>query len=115
MSDDTPRSETPSPSQEPHDKAFSSPGRRFLIAFFGLGSVSAGIGFAVKIYEFTDDLLDDHGIRFAGVHLLTYALVAVGFLLLLAFAYFSGHFSDIEAPKYDLLQEEREHDLRDFA
>ena len=89
--------------------------RRFLIAFFGTGSVVAGVGFCVKIHEFTDDLLAEEGIRFAGVHLLTYALVAVGFLLLLTFAFFSGHFSDIEAPKHDLLEQEREHDHRQFA
>jgi hypothetical protein len=99
----------------PRDRALSSSRRRFLIAFFGVGSVAAGLGFCVKIYEFTDDLLAEEGIRFAGVHLLTYGLVALGFLTLLAFAFLSGHFADIEAPKYDLLRREREHDIRDYA
>ena len=92
----------------PNDAASSPRLRRFLIAFFGTGSVCAGVGFCVKIYEFTDDLLAEEGIRFAGVHLLTYALVALGFLLLLTFAFLSGHFSDIEAPKYDLIDQERD-------
>lgn len=89
--------------------------RKAAIAFFGVGTFAAGLGFVYKIHEFTDDLLAEEGIRFAGVHLLTYALVAAGFFSLLAFAYFSGHFADIEAPKHDLLQKEREHDLRDFS
>jgi len=89
--------------------------RRASIAFFGVGTFVAGLGFVYKIHEFTEDLLAEEGIRFAGVHLLTYGLVAAGFLALLAFAFFSGHFSDVEAPKYDMLEQEREHDLRDLS
>ena len=51
----------------------------------------------------------------AGAHLLTYVLVAGGFFLLLLYCFLTGHFADIERPKYDLLESERANDLREFA
>lgn len=89
--------------------------RNSWIAFFGVGTFAAGLGFAYKIHQFTGDMLEQEGLQFAGAHLLTYAMVAAGFAALLAFAFLSGQFSDIEKAKYDLLEKEREHDRREFA
>ena len=84
--------------------------RKAILAFFLVAMGVAGVGFSLKIVEFADDLTTQDGLRFAGVHLLTYGLVAAGFLLLLLFAFLRGHFRDIEEPKYDLLEKERLHD-----
>ncbi len=74
----------------------------FLMAVIVLG----GAGFIYKFYEFFLDIAAQDGFRFAGAHLLTYLLVAAGFLLLLLYAFLNGHFADIESPKYELLERE---------
>lgn len=84
--------------------------RRAVIVFFLLAAAASGVGFGVKIYEFAEDLLRDQGIGFAGAHLVTYAFVAAGFVLLLAGTFLRGHYADIEKPKHDLLERERLHD-----
>lgn len=84
--------------------------RRGVMIFFLCAAAASGIGFAVKIYQFAQDMLQEHGIGFAGAHLMTYACVALGFLLLLAGTFFRGHYAEIEKPKYDLLERELMHD-----
>lgn len=88
---------------------------RAMLWAFGLGAAAAGVGFGVKVHEFADDLLAEQGIGFAGTHLVTYALVAAGFLLLLAGTFLRGHYADVEQPKHDLLAAERERDRREFG
>ena len=82
---------------------------------FGTVVVLGGLAFFYKLYEFLHDLSAQEGLAFAGAPLLTYCLVAGGFLCLLAFAFIKGHFSDIEKPKYDLLETEIRHDLDEFG
>ena len=89
--------------------------RRFWIAFFAVGCTAAGLGFAYKLYEFFFDVVGREGFEFAGAHLVTYALVAAGFLLLLLFAFLHGHFSDIERPKHELLEKELRYDRAEFG
>jgi hypothetical protein len=96
-------------STQPRDGA-----RRWTLWFFFLVIFAAGLGFSYKLYEFIHDLLAEEGLRFAGAHILTYLLVAGGFFLLLLFAFLTGHFSDIEQPKYDLLEREKELDRREL-
>jgi len=86
--------------------------RRLILAFFLLAMGVAGVGFSVKLVEFAGDLTAEHGLQFAGAHLLTYGLIAAGFLSLLVLGFVRGHFKDVEEPKYDLLEEERRHDAR---
>jgi hypothetical protein len=88
---------------------------RAVIAVFAVAIVAAGVGFCWKLFEFFEDLLAECGLHFAGAHLMIYVLVAAGFLSLLAYAFLSGHFSDIEQPKFDLMEREREYDRREFA
>ena len=89
--------------------------RRFWLAFFALGCTLAGLGFAWKLREFFFDVTNREGFEFATVHLLTYALVAAGFVLLLLSAFLRGHFSDIEQPKYTLLDREIRLDLDEYG
>ncbi len=84
--------------------------RRFTLVFFLAAMGLAGVGFSVKLVEFADDLTASSGLAFAGAHLLTYGLVASGFLALLALCFFAGHFKDVEEPKFDLLEKERRYD-----
>jgi hypothetical protein len=84
--------------------------RKLVLGFFLLAMGVAGVGFSVKIVEFADDLSSQTGLQFAGAHLLTYGLVASGFLLLLLFSFLGGHLRDLEEPKHDLLEKERRHD-----
>lgn len=86
--------------------------RRVVLVFFLIAIGISGLGFSVKLYEFADDLTDKAGVRFAGAHLMTYALVALGFLMLLSLCFVTGQFRDIEEPKHDLLEKERRHDAR---
>ena len=86
--------------------------RRLVLSFFLLAMGIAGVGFSIKLVEFADDLTAEHGLQFAGVHLLTYGLIAVGFLALLVLCFLRGHFKDVEEPKHDLLEKERRYDAR---
>jgi hypothetical protein len=88
---------------------------RVVLWTFGLAIVAAGAGFSWKLFEFFEDLLAKNGLHFAGVHLVIYALVAGGFLLLLGYAFLAGHFSDVERPKFEMLEREREHDREEFG
>lgn len=83
---------------------------RTMVWILGFVVIASGLAFVYKLYEFFHDLTNSDGLRFAGTHLLTYCLVAGGFLLLLLYAFLKGHFSDIERPKYELLDWEDRHD-----
>jgi len=101
--------ETPRPGHRPPRA------HRAWMIFFIVIIFFAGVAFAFKFYEFFYDLSSQEGFRFAGAHLATYLLVAAGFFLLLAYGFLRGHFSDIEQPKYDLLESERRHDRDEFG
>ncbi len=87
---------------------------RIVLWFFVIGTGIAGLGFGYKLHEFFWALQRQEGFEFAGIHLITYGLVAAGFLALLAHCFLGGHFSDIEAPKHDLLEREMRHDHAEF-
>jgi hypothetical protein len=71
---------------------------------------AAGITFMFKLYEFvaasTTGMLP--GIVTATV--LPYFFISGGFLLLAGWAWASGHYKNIEAPKRDMLEQEAEYD-----
>lgn len=92
-----------------------SSSHRVMVWLFGVVAFLGGSAFVFKLYEFFEDLSSSEGLRFAGSHLLTYCLVAGGFLLLLAYAFANGHFSDIERPKIDLLEKEKSYDREEFG
>lgn len=104
--------------KEPSTGIARDPGsrvHRFMVWTFGIVVAFAGLGFVYKLYEFFEDLSATEGLRFAGAHLLVYLLVAGGFMCLLGFAFLRGHFSDIEAPKYELIDREKSHDEAEFG
>ena len=87
---------------------------RVVLWFFLIGTGLAGLGFGYKLHEFFWALSRQEGFEFAGIHLIIYGLVAAGFLMLLAHCFLRGHFSDIEAPKHEILAREIENDLAEF-
>ncbi len=105
----------PSPDASVSERPRRSWGRRLWLAFFLLGTLGAGVGFVYKMYEFFWDVSGTEGFEFAGVHLVTYACVATGFIMLLAHGLLRGHFGDIEQPKYDMLERECAHDRHEFS
>lgn len=88
---------------------------RAMLWIFGIVILAGGAGFTFKLYEFISDLVQTEGLRFAGAHILTYLLIAGGFLILLTYAFMTGHFADIEKPKFDLLEQERRLDRETFG
>jgi hypothetical protein len=114
MSDPLPQ-DTPSADIEQQRRAADRRVLVWMLWIFGFVIVAGAFAFGWKIYEFAADLLDHEGLRFAGSHLLTYVLVAGGFFMLLLFCFLRGHFADIEKPKYDLLDMEKDYDVREFA
>ena len=72
--------------------------------FVLLAVTVAGCMFTFKLFMFMKTILRDELVGFAFDPIITYAFVAMGFLCLLAWAYLSGQFRDIERPKYELFE-----------
>lgn len=71
--------------------------------------VPACIGFSMKFRELVALSVDEDG-AFAIMPVVTYLVTSVGFLFLLIFAMLRGMFRNIEKPKYDMLERERQLD-----
>ena len=95
--------------------AVEEPSRRvnwFLWVFSVVMIVVAGSAFLMKLIEFSSTATR-HGSDALGsflIPVLNYLLVAAGFFCLFFWAYAKGHYRDIEAPKYRMLELEREYD-----
>lgn len=72
--------------------------------FFVAAITIAGCMFFYKLFSFLKTNKKDELAGFAFDPIIVYALVATGFLFLLAWAYLSGQFRDIESPKWDMLE-----------
>ena len=85
-------------------------GRFISVAVIAVSVGAAGITFMFKLYEFvaasTTGMLP--GIVTATV--LPYFFISGGFLLLAGWAWASGHYKNIEAPKRDMLVQEAEYE-----
>ncbi len=69
--------------------------------------IPGGIGFGDKLYQFFQVLYsNDEGGRFALVPILTYLIVSAGFLCVLVWGAMKGMLSDIEGPKFDMMDRE---------
>jgi hypothetical protein len=93
--------------------------RKAIHVFFVLACTTAGCMFVYKLFSFLRTIKRDELAGFAFDPILTYALVAMGFLFLLAWAFLTGQFKDIERPKYEMMERfeeqeraEREMELR---
>ena len=71
--------------------------------FFVIAVTAAGCMFTFKLFAFLKTIKRDEMAGFAFDPILVYAFVAMGFLCLLAWAYLTGQFRDIEAPKHEML------------
>ena len=97
----------PPPDQTPSRRA-----NRFLWIFSVAMVIVAGTAFFMKLIEFTNTATR-HGTDALGsflIPVLNYILVAAGFFCLFFWAYAKGHYKDIEAPKYRMLELEAEYD-----
>jgi nitrogen fixation-related uncharacterized protein len=88
-------------------------GKRLITWFVGLAVVGGGFTFCLKLYDFikTASRGDLPGFAFATV--VSYFIVTLGFLCLALWAFLSGHYHDIEEPKYRLLETESEIDRQE--
>jgi len=92
-------------------------GRWFLWIFGPTVIIVAGIAFIFKLTEFiyvaTNDGPDSMGTFLIPV--MNYLLVAAGFLCMFFWAYITGQYRDVEAPKYRMLEMQAEIDREDAA
>lgn len=82
------------------------------VHIFMIGAcTTAGCIFVYKLFQFFETVKRDELAGFAFDPLLQYGFVAAGFLFLLAWAYLSGQFRDVERPKYEMFERfaEQEH------
>lgn len=79
--------------------------------FMILACTTAGCIFVYKLFQFFETVKRDELAGFAFDPMLQYGFVAAGFLFLLAWAYLSGQFRDVERPKYEMFERyaEQEH------
>ncbi len=95
-----------------HDAALSNRARVFLWVFSVAMVLTAGGAFLFKLCDFYITATTQGAQALASflIPVLNYLIVAVGFACLFLWAYFSGQFRDIEAPKYRMLEMQREID-----
>ena len=78
--------------------------RTFITIFFVSAVTAAGCMFAFKLFSFLKTIKRSELDGFAFDPIMIYAFVAVGFMFLLAWAFLSGQFRNIEQPKHDMLE-----------
>lgn len=91
----------------------SSGGRTALHVAVGLVSAAAGCVFIFKLTQFLRTIRRDELQGFAFDPILVYSTVALGFLMLLSWAFLTGQFSRIEEPKHEILRLQDEIDARE--
>lgn len=94
------------------DDASGRRGKILLWTCMIFGIIAAGVAFAYKLAEFIFTLNSDAAQGFADVPVATYFAVASGWLVLLAWCWFTGKFKDIESSKWDMLRQETEYERR---
>lgn len=72
--------------------------------FFIIACTFGGGMFLYKLFKFFETIKADELAGFANDPIMIYFWVAFGFLFLLAWAYMSGQFRDVEKPKFDMLR-----------
>jgi len=89
--------------------------KRVIHVFFVMAVTAAGCMFTFKIFSFLRTIKKDELAGFAFDPIIVYALVAMGFLCLLAWAYLTGQFRDVERAKFDMLQRFDEQERAEFG
>jgi hypothetical protein len=75
--------------------------------------IPGGIGFGEKLYQFFHVLQASAEGRFALLPIATYILVSIGFVLVMVWGALKGMLSDVEGPKYQMLEREAELDAKE--
>ncbi len=91
--------------------------KRNLHIFFITISLAAGCMFTFKLFSFLMTMKRGDMEGFAIDPIMIYAFVAMGFVILLSWAYLTGQFRDIEGPKYEMFEkfDEQERQEREMA
>lgn len=109
----TPTSRRPQLRAVPAQSDAPSPQARRFLWFFSIAMVlTAGSAFIFKLIEFfaTATTSGPQALASFLIPVLNYLLVAAGFFCLFLWAYLSGQFRDLEAPKYRMLEMQRQID-----
>lgn len=77
-----------------------------------LGLGVAGVAFTYKIAEFIFTMGSMEVQGFADVPVTVYFVVASGWLCLLVWCFMTGKFTDLEASKYEMLEQEEAYERR---
>ena len=93
----------------------SGDSKRSFHIFFILAVTAAGCMFTYKLFSFLKTIKKDELAGFAFDPILIYGFVAMGFLCLLAWAYLTGQFRDVERAKYDMLERFEEQERAEFG
>lgn len=75
--------------------------------------IPGAIGFGDKLYQFFHVLRSNDEGRFALLPIATYILVSIGFVLVMVWGALKGMLSDVEGPKYQMLERENELDAKE--
>lgn len=75
--------------------------------------IPGAIGFGDKLYQFFIVLTKNPQGRFALVPLMSYLLVSTGFVLVFVWGLMKGMLSDIEGPKFSMLEREKQLDAEE--
>jgi len=78
--------------------------RRAILSFFVLAVTVAGCMFCFKLYSFMRTIKRDEMAGSFFDPIMIYAFVAAGFLFLLAWAFMTGQFRDVERAKFEMLE-----------
>ena len=91
-------------------KSRLSDGKFISVAVIAVTVGAAGITFLFKLYEFVAASTTGMLPGIVTDTVLPYFFISGGFLLLAGWAWASGHYKNIEAPKREMLQQEAEWD-----
>ena len=78
--------------------------RRAVLTFFVTAVTIGGVMFCYKLFSFLSTIERDELVGFAYDPILVYGFVAVGFLFLLAWAFLTGQFRNLEGTKREMLE-----------
>ena len=82
----------------------------FVWGFSILVILLAAGGFGYKLYQFISEAINEKDFSAFLFPVIAYFIVGIGFLLLLIWAFMKGHFKDMEAPKYRMMERELEYE-----
>lgn len=90
-------------------KEKTSGAQKIIVALMGIFILIPGsLGFGEKLYQFFHVLRSDAEGRFALIPILAYLIISLGFIFILIWGAMKGMLSDMEGPKFRMLEREEE-------